>query len=74
MIVTAVSLLSPQTVTYLQGLAEKMSNNCVFVLSEIVCSQFALFMGSLHLPANHLIIEGIIRPVYPKPLRNVSCP
>lgn len=31
-------------------------------------------MGSLHLPANYLIIEGIIRPVDPKPLRNVSCP
>lgn len=73
-IVTPVCVPSLQTVTCLQELAEKISSNCVFVFSQIACSHFTLFMGSLYLPANHLIIEGIIRPVDPKPLRNVSCP
>lgn len=37
---------------YLQGRAEEMSANSVFVLSELICPQICL-IHALHLPANH---------------------
>lgn len=46
---------------------------CLYCQS-LYAHRFALFMASLHLPANHLIIEGIIRPVDPKPPQKCVMP